>query len=345
MNQRDVTIDIAKGVAILFVVVGHLLQYNTIDGSSGICFNWIYSFHMPLFMLLSGYVAAFSRDKIKDFRSFVSRKAMQLLLPYALWSFIINPWILKGLRGTELISRAVDVLLSPGLGVWFLVILFFIQCYYFLFVKTSNKLQRKYSSLFSDGIALILILMTLALLSKMIMILINNHYLHADWEGVKSYFSIRYVLSFMAGYFMSKYFQRFLYHPLTLVIGLVIFVWLVPAFTFGVSSVPLQLTISLAASVCLLNVSKIVSSHFSDGFPAQRLAFIGKRTLPIYVTHGLFVNILADNIMIDNNFLQPIWQLITVAVMSFLVAMISIGVSEVLKRNRYMGLFLYGKKQ
>lgn len=345
MNQRDITIDIAKGVAILFVVVGHLLQYNTIDGSSGVCFNWIYSFHMPLFMLLSGYVAAFSRDKIKDFRSFVSRKAMQLLLPYAFWSFIINPWILKGLKGTELISRVVDVLLSPGLGVWFLIILFFIQCYYFFFTKISNRLQGKCTSFISDGIALILILATLTLLSKMTTLLIDNHCLHINWQGVKNYISIRYVLSFMAGYFMSKYFQCFLYHPLTLVIGLVIFVWLVPAFTFGVSSVPLQLTISLAASVCLLNVSKIVSSHFSDGFPAQRLAFIGKRTLPIYVTHGVFVNILADNMMIDNNFLQPIWQLITAAVMSFLVAMISISVSEILKRNRYMGLFLYGKKQ
>lgn len=74
MNQRDVTIDIVKGMAILFVVIGHLLQYNTADGSHGVCFNWIYSFHMPLFMLLSGYVAAFNRDKIKDFHSFICKK-------------------------------------------------------------------------------------------------------------------------------------------------------------------------------------------------------------------------------------------------------------------------------
>lgn len=46
MNQRDVTIDIVKGMAILFVVIGHLLQYNTADGSHGVCFNWIYSFHI-----------------------------------------------------------------------------------------------------------------------------------------------------------------------------------------------------------------------------------------------------------------------------------------------------------
>lgn len=138
MNQRDVTVDIAKGVAILFVVIGHLLQYNTVDASNGVCFNWIYSFHMPLFMLLSGYVATFSRDKIKDFHSFVSKKAVRLLLPYAFWSFVINPWILKGLRGTELFSWVVDVLLLPGLGVWFLIILFFIQCYYFFMEKSNN---------------------------------------------------------------------------------------------------------------------------------------------------------------------------------------------------------------
>lgn len=344
MNQRDVTVDIAKGVAILFVVIGHLLQYNTVDASNGVCFYWIYSFHMPLFMLLSGYVATFSRDKIKDFHSFVSKKAVRLLLPYAFWSFVINPWILKGLRGTELFSRVVDVLLLPGLGVWFLIILFFIQCYYFFFVKMSNLLHSKYSCLVSDSIALILTIIYLVILSKIITFLIGVHCLHINLEGVKSYLSIRYVLSFMAGYFINKHFQHFLYHPLTLVIGLAVFVWLSPTFIFGVSSVSLQLTISLAASVCLLNLSKIVSNYFLDSFLAKKLVFIGQCTLQIYVTHGIFIHVLADGMMIDNHFLQPVWQFIIAAIMSFLIIMISIGVSEVLNQNRYMGLFLYGKK-
>ena len=56
-------VDYAKGLAILLVVIGHLLQYNLVGISAKELFDMIYSFHMPLFMFLSGYVASLSIDK------------------------------------------------------------------------------------------------------------------------------------------------------------------------------------------------------------------------------------------------------------------------------------------
>lgn len=48
-ENRDIAIDIAKAVGILLVVLGH---YDIPK-----CLNtWIFSFHMPLFIFLSGYV-------------------------------------------------------------------------------------------------------------------------------------------------------------------------------------------------------------------------------------------------------------------------------------------------
>jgi len=51
MAQRNVEIDIMKGIAILCVMVGH--TYWRPDWFATI----IYSFHIPIFFLISGYFA------------------------------------------------------------------------------------------------------------------------------------------------------------------------------------------------------------------------------------------------------------------------------------------------
>lgn len=48
--KRMAYIDIMRGIAIWLVVIGHLIQYNNCkDWMHNPVFEWIYSFHMPLF--------------------------------------------------------------------------------------------------------------------------------------------------------------------------------------------------------------------------------------------------------------------------------------------------------
>lgn len=60
MNERIAWIDISKGFAIIFVVVGHVVQsyHNVHQYEDSTLFNFssqfVYSFHMALFMMLSG---------------------------------------------------------------------------------------------------------------------------------------------------------------------------------------------------------------------------------------------------------------------------------------------------
>ncbi len=47
---RYTEIDIAKGVGILFVVLGHSFPNSLeLSGASALIYNTIYSFHMPMF--------------------------------------------------------------------------------------------------------------------------------------------------------------------------------------------------------------------------------------------------------------------------------------------------------
>lgn len=48
-NGRIAWVDIAKGLGIFLVVLGHTYRKNPVQ-------NWIYSFHMPLFFILSGWL-------------------------------------------------------------------------------------------------------------------------------------------------------------------------------------------------------------------------------------------------------------------------------------------------
>ena len=79
-KTRFAEIDIARGVGILLVVAGHALkqtgQSNTVFD---ILLSVIYSFHMPLFFILSGFVAVKSIEET-DLISFTKKRACRLLI-------------------------------------------------------------------------------------------------------------------------------------------------------------------------------------------------------------------------------------------------------------------------
>lgn len=56
MSERNVLLDVLKGFAIFLVVMGHAIQYNQVDFDTNPVFRFIYSFHMPLFMFVSGFI-------------------------------------------------------------------------------------------------------------------------------------------------------------------------------------------------------------------------------------------------------------------------------------------------
>ena len=60
-NRRDVAFDYLKAFAIWLVVYGHCHQHLlSLDRHDNIVYVFIYSFHMPLFMCISGYFSSSS---------------------------------------------------------------------------------------------------------------------------------------------------------------------------------------------------------------------------------------------------------------------------------------------
>ena len=58
MKVRIHYLDSLKAILILLVVLGHAVQFNDTEHyANSILFRFIYSFHMPLFFFISGYLA------------------------------------------------------------------------------------------------------------------------------------------------------------------------------------------------------------------------------------------------------------------------------------------------
>ena len=65
-KTRSEELDISKGIAIFLVVWGHIIQYSFAGKEEfyeNIIFRLIYGFHMPLFMIISGYLFFYSCEK------------------------------------------------------------------------------------------------------------------------------------------------------------------------------------------------------------------------------------------------------------------------------------------
>ena len=63
--RRDKRIDALRGLLMILVVLGHVIQYvyEPKDFDNNILFRVIYSFHMPLFMCVSGYVTGLRKKR------------------------------------------------------------------------------------------------------------------------------------------------------------------------------------------------------------------------------------------------------------------------------------------
>ncbi len=141
-SGRIVWIDQLRSIAFLFVIIGHVALPKEMK-------SLIYSFHMPLFFLISGLTI--NREKIANipFKNYVSKQAKSLLVPYFWLSFLCYPlWYLafqilsnskqtvfEVFKGIFLGSLKCN---SPSNALWFLLVLFLANILYAGIIKISK---------------------------------------------------------------------------------------------------------------------------------------------------------------------------------------------------------------
>lgn len=146
--MRSPEIDIAKGIGIILVVLGHAVP----DANTGIqnmfwaaVFNWIYSFHMALFMAMAGVLffrkavdCQSGEEKCRELKN----RGGRLLAPYLFYSLLIlaAKLVFSALsRETISVRSILEILFgnSPCGNMWFLWTLFTVSAIVLLIPKSN----------------------------------------------------------------------------------------------------------------------------------------------------------------------------------------------------------------
>lgn len=139
-KDRLIWADSLKGWLMLLVILGHAIQSSLgADCDSNHLWNFIYSFHMPAFMAVSGWLAFsgipldYSLDR---YENACKRRFSQLLVPFIVWTFLASV-----LKGSFSFQSFFEKLLYPDLSFWFLWVLFWICVIFNLAQLVASKLK------------------------------------------------------------------------------------------------------------------------------------------------------------------------------------------------------------
>ena len=142
-NERINYLDIAKGIAIVLVVLGHSYNENPVK-------VWLYSFHLPLFFFVSGCLLSLTTLDNIDTLKIIKSKAKSILIPYISFSIIIfciwigETYLMNRSDFTinAITSRIISISTFRGIeALWFLPCLFAIEVIFILMIKYLKSIK------------------------------------------------------------------------------------------------------------------------------------------------------------------------------------------------------------
>jgi len=328
-NTRDCKFDVIKGFTIILVVLGHVIQRNIVSYESNIAFLIIYSFHMPLFMYISGYIT-YGRVGFNK-KEWLLNKFSILIIPFFSWmllSYVLSFLTIFGIYppytivSGGIIHYIAYTIIHPNNGLWFLWALFGIYIP-FLFAQKLEIWFRDFAYL-----------ITAALLS---VILIPPFSSYRFWFGLN--YIQYYFVFFTAGYLIAKhqidwirvikYFE---------IISLLLFPVLL---FFWIKLYPLQSFIGHAVESNLAPLLALIY-QYTLGFTGiffvvylfshinyrslNILAWLGTITLNIYAAHIPFLKLLHGNSIVS-----VITSTLTVLLLAIFVSYLISNVSPINK--------------
>lgn len=142
-----------QSFATFLVIVGHSAPENNTVSFINIIRDFIYTFHMPLFFVLSGFLFLHSyyrnKETLVKFYTFINKKIIRLILPYFIMGTIA--YLLKAFLFNRFAYRPVENTIgfylksmiypwdNPNISLWFLPTLFIVFILdYYLFKKVKN---------------------------------------------------------------------------------------------------------------------------------------------------------------------------------------------------------------
>lgn len=265
MKARIFWIDIAKGIAMLLVILGHIITWKQsrpfIDG--------INFFHVPIWIFLS----ALFINTSEPFISFISKRARRLLKPYYIYAFLII------LIHTYNADDYINILLCERKAgsIWFLPLLFSTSLIaFFIF-----KLKITYQILACIGGLIFSYLLTLhkitlpfnidIALYMLLFVVIANHYRNSILQHHYNFFVAISCLSLLAfATVISKTHPKLMCNFFSSQLGIL----------------PITILLSFSGFYLTFYVSQWIERHKNKHlYLRQFLLFIGQNSMVFIIFH------------------------------------------------------------
>lgn len=288
MKQRDYYFDNVKFILIFFVVFGHLLwSYMDDNHIISAIYKGIYTFHMPAFILVSGYFS-----KGFDKKGYISKIAKKLIMPYLAFQLIYSIFYYVQHHKSTFKMNPLD----PHWSLWFLISLFFWNVLLIIFTKFKASVSIP---------AAILIGMLIG---------------YMDWTS--SFLSLLrtfvFFPLFLAGYYMKKDHIYSLFtvraRILALLAAVTVFAgfyffpgihddWLLGSKPYDALGNASVFAMFKRLGFYLINFIMVMS--FLAFVPRKRYFFttLGKNTLYVYLLHGFFIRLFRESEL--KNYFSP----------------------------------------
>lgn len=350
-KKRIYYLDIAKGLGVVLVILGHVVDL-TIPTR-----QFITSFHMPLFFLLSGMIIQATGETDRDMGSIVKRKLRSIAVPYFTFSVLslmveaaAITFLKNGLWSTFLEHLFSTVCLVGASVFWFLPALFFSEL---LFLAVRKRTGRAVCGI------LMALLAAAAYPACSAISRALAGYGEEVWYPyvqllVNSFFRIFVAAGFVAaGYFGTGLFQNLSAKALrSAVFGMLLLV--LTAFVSvrnGITdmnymvynNVLLYLVTSLGGSFGILFLSRALEK-WHEAWPMRLCMYYGRNSLIVMMTHAPFyIMYAAARVAYGiNNHVLALGQIPLCTVMVLGVLAVEAVVIEVI--NRYFP-FLVGRSR
>jgi len=196
-KERYVFLDVAKGIGIVLVIMGHLVTLRSVPSTL------IYSFHMPFFFIISGM---FAGTKL-PFKDYVVHKFKQLIIPFLVY-FVIGlcfktlllvsglddkPFDVNNIVYQFFIAHPRDIFAGP---IWFLTCLFGVTLLYFF----CDKCIFRYLDNIVLKLLFLMVLYTAAYYVPIVLRKYNFRYIPFNWDIV-----LMALFFFCIGHFLKQY--------------------------------------------------------------------------------------------------------------------------------------------
>lgn len=127
--NRQKYLDVAKGIGILLVVLGHASLKNAY------VISYIYSFHMPLFFIIAGMLLQITSASNRPYGSVVKGRLYSIMLPYLVFSIIYTLLDIILKDEYTLVNLKATICLQGSGPLWFLPTLFISELLFIAYLK------------------------------------------------------------------------------------------------------------------------------------------------------------------------------------------------------------------